>query len=170
MFTLPHGAFGQPGQPGLSLLITHLHNVQSLSFSYYKIRKINDFNKFIYSTLAPKTKFISTRGTLNIFTSRHKKSSGASRCPKWYIFISDPVPRAGHSAPTRTAARAWVNSWRWWFGVSEAGGRVSTTIQRSLKGGPQHQRLRCGSQLQSLQTTNGAERAKRVERGPGGGL
>jgi hypothetical protein len=61
MLTLPHGPFWQPGQPGLSFLISHLHNTQSLSVSSYKLRKINDINKFIFNDLAyvfrpPKTK------------------------------------------------------------------------------------------------------------------
>jgi len=102
MLTLPHSAFGQPGQPGLSLLITHPHNVQSLSFSYYKIRIINDFNKFIYSTLALKAKIFSTRGTLTIFTQGTKKQRRKPLPKVVYFYIrSRPPSGALRSYPHR---------------------------------------------------------------------
>lgn len=94
MLTLPHSAFGQPGQPGLSLLITHSHNVQFLSFSYYKIRKIHDINKFIFSNLAHK---IRTTGTKKSPDQTPDQGSRQRRscCPKVVYFYIRYRPPSG---------------------------------------------------------------------------
>lgn len=109
MLTLPHGAFGQPGQPGLSLLITHPHNVQSLSFSYYKIQKINNFNKFIYSTLTLKMKIFSTRGTLTIFTSRQKKQRRKPLPKVVYLYIRSRLPSGANGKQCLNGPREQLN-------------------------------------------------------------
>ena len=94
MLTLPHSAFWQPGQPGLSLLITHSHNIHSLSFSYYKIRKIHDINKFIFSNLAYKIRTTGTKKSPDQTPdqgSRQRRSS----CPKVVCFYIRYRPPSG---------------------------------------------------------------------------
>ena len=95
MLTLPHSAFGQPGQPCLSLLITHLHNVQSLSFSYYKIQKTNEFNKFIYSTLALKTKIFFHAWNTQHFHIKAQKKQRRKPLPKVVYFYIRSRPPSG---------------------------------------------------------------------------